>query len=473
MRFMKHKGDLSQRCAGNACFLSQALLAFCVIGCGGNTASLTTSAPGPQKYFAPVVAGNTNGGLALSTIGTYTIDDLAAKFSQTTYSLHPPNQQGPQVLNSGLFSVSSRGLLNLGISANYVFSDFTSVWETTTYNPARPGGFAVELAGQAGGLVQLAGQPVVPLVAAVHCPNLTSPKPYQFVTIPAAFIRESVGMPPPAFTWNPTTETAYGSVDISSSGSIVTFSNIHQFTLPSVGGSGAPALPASPLATGACALTFVGNTISLPFPLIITNPGVGQKTPPSATIGIGPTGLLVADNGVIDAGQYQNSLGAGTGAVGLPKPSSPLDSVAVLGARYLGFIYGAGRYINSSSPTGWSSHIASFGFPTVPASCTSTAASTSTLIYGGDFTNDIPSAYPDGYGNCDLAIDLGEQDVTNNGLYPTATVWMGASYAANTTGKTNSFPAVAIAGKLNGKYVILLIGVDSAQPWSLYLLQSN
>lgn len=100
-------------------------------------------------------------------------------------------------------------------------------------------------------------------------------------------------------------------------------------------------------------------------------------------------------------------------------------------------------------------------------------ASTSTLLYGGDFTNDDPSTSSDGFGNCDLAIDLGTQDSANNGLFPNATVWLGTSYAANTTGKTYSFPAVAIAGQLNGKYAIFLLGVDSTEPWTIYLLQSN
>ena len=95
------------------------------------------------------------------------------------------------------------------------------------------------------------------------------------------------------------------------------------------------------------------------------------------------------------------------------------------------------------------------------------------LIYGGDFTKDNPSASSNGFGNCDLAIDLGSQDPSNNGRFPKATVWIGASYAANTTGKTYSFQAVAIAGQLNGKYAIFLLGVDSVEPWTIYLLQSN
>jgi hypothetical protein len=109
------------------------------------------------------------------------------------------------------------------------------------------------------------------------------------------------------------------------------------------------------------------------------------------------------------------------------------------------------------------------------------------LIYGGDYPQnngqDNPSASPNGFGNCDFAIDLGIQDPSNNGLYPSATVWVGSCYAGNIaggacsagniSGSTYSFQAVAIAGQLNGKYAIFLIGVDSTQPWAVYLLQSN
>ena len=118
-------------------------------------------------------------------------------------------------------------------------------------------------------------------------------------------------------------------------------------------------------------------------------------------------------------------------------------------------------------------------FSTVPPSCPSLTPPTPTLIYGGVFMNDDPSTSPGGFGNCDLAIDLGTQDPANNGLYPHVTVWMGANYVANTTKNEYSFPAVAIAGQLNGKYAIFVLGVDfklaadSRQPCSIYLLRSN
>jgi hypothetical protein len=101
------------------------------------------------------------------------------------------------------------------------------------------------------------------------------------------------------------------------------------------------------------------------------------------------------------------------------------------------------------------------------------ATPTATLIYGGDFPGDDPSSAPDGYGNCDFAIDLGTQSSSNNGLFPNATVWVGSGYAGNTAGVTYSFPAVVIAGQIGAKYALFVLGVDSSQPWAIDLMQSN
>jgi hypothetical protein len=134
--------------------------------------------------------------------------------------------------------------------------------------------------------VQLVGQPVAPLVAATQCPNQATPQTYQFVTIPAALpIPNGLAVSP---SWDPATETAYGSVDISSSGSTITFNNIHQFTLPVAGGTGAPSHLAASPATGACGPTYFGNTISTPNIVITAPSSTGQGTTSAqATIGIG------------------------------------------------------------------------------------------------------------------------------------------------------------------------------------------
>ncbi len=464
------------------------LLLMAVIGCGGSSESTNpapaptpSATPGPQAYLAPSVAGAAVG------INSFTIDDVADTFSQSTFLLNPPIQQGPQVINAGVVAVAERGLRNLGITANYVANSGSNGvppgYYPVIYSPPEPGSYAVELAGQAGGLEQLVGQPMAPLVAATQCPTQTKAQTYLFVTIPAALAPPKT-IPRPADTWDPTSETAYGSVDVTSNGQTVTLQNIQQFTLSSEGGTGAPSMTAPSSATGACGSTFFGNTITVPGQLTVTNPGNGQSTSGQAILGLGASsGLLVEDNGVgtIQASPgeplnvpYVNVLGAGTGAVGLPQPSSAIDADTAVGAQYLGFIYAAGIYPgNSSSPTGWSSHLASFGFSSVPPSCASIAAPTSTLIYGGDFASDDPSSSADGYGNCDFAIDLGNQSSSKNGLFPNVTVWVGAGYAGNTTGVTYSFPAIAISGQIGAKYVLFILGVDSSQPWAIDLLQSN
>ena len=500
MQYLPSERVSSRKIARGACLLGTASMFLCAIGCGsgkgnpGTTpdtpATPTTPTAGLQTYFSPYVVGTTNGAAKGLLTGPkiYTIDDTGNKFSQSTFQLQLPQQQGSQVINAGVTAAAQRGLLMLGITANYIPNATTNVFDATTYNPPKTGSFAVELANQTGGLVQLVGQPVAPLVAATQCPTLKTAQTYQFLTIPAGLI-DSSSSGQQAGTWDPTTDTAYGSVDISSNGSSVTFNNIHQYTLPSVGGSGAPAQQPSSSVTGACGQTVFGDTITVG-QLTVTNPrpGSGAATPPQASVGIGSTGLLVEHNGSGDptnatfpgtspALKYDNTLGAGTGAAGLPKPSSALDTNALRGAQYLGFVYGAGTYSGSSfaPPNGWSSHLASFGFSTVPSSCASVASATNTMIYGGDFANDDPTNSSNGFGNCDLAIDLGTQDASNNGLFSNATVWLGANYAANTTSKTYSFSAVAIAGQLNGKYALFLLGVDTNtnQPWAIYLLQSN
>ncbi|WP_158822769.1 hypothetical protein [Granulicella sp. S156] len=468
-RFESHI-DPSGQFARAAARLGTVLLLCWLAGCGKGVAPVTQTAPtttGPQTYFAPYVTGVTGSTTPL----TYTIDDVApGTFSQTTYQ--PLTQPGPQVLNAGVLTVGQRGLRSLGITATYTFSNDTISYQVTPYPmPGLPGSFAVELAGQAGGLVQLVGQPVQPLVAATQCPN-SSVQTYQFVTIPTA-------------QWDPTTDTAYGSVEIASSGSDVTFKNISQSTLA----GGEPTQRSASSVTGACGPTFFGNITNVPGQLVVTDPGIGTVLPAQAQIGIGSSGLLVENNGAggVMAGtspplDYENVLGAGTGAVGLPKPTSALDTGTLVGAQYLGFIYEAGA--NSPAVT-WSSNLASFGFSSGPSGCPSVKGNNpSSTIYGGDFPVNLKTGLSDPgpnnsqnpnypYGNCDFVIDLGAPQDSSNSLYTQAKVWLGASYPGYSPSITYPFSAVAVAGQLGDQYAIFVIGFDSTQPWAIYLLQSS
>ena len=249
--------DPSRQFASMAARLGTVLLLCWLAGCGKGVAPTTqtaTTTPEPQTYFAPFVNGSS--GLGQAPL-TYTFDDVAGAFSQTSYQ--SLTQPGPDVLSAGSFMIGQRGLRSLDISAAY-----------SGTSASKPGSFAVELADQAGGLVQMVGQSAQPLVAATQCPN-SSTQTYQFVTIPAPLSYQlQTGNPgqPPTYQapnqWNPKTDTAYGSVDIVSSGSTVTFQNIHQYTLPSEGGTGAPAQPPSSSVTGACGPTFFGNITNVP-----------------------------------------------------------------------------------------------------------------------------------------------------------------------------------------------------------------
>jgi hypothetical protein len=464
--------------------------------------SSTTSAPtapvitysGPQTYFAGAVAGGYTGSTLSdsSNLATYTFDDTRNTFAQFTYAFSG-TQEGPQMNYSGDVSALPRGFLNLGvIYSNGKYGLSYSGGGSTTYDPPRGSGqncspycnWAVELPNEAGGLVNLQGMPFVPLVAAQACPSYSTASTFQFVTIPSY-----VGGPTGGGTiapWNPQLDTAYGTVQIATTGDTVKFESIHQFTSNGTQLTSYQDLPNSPAAvtatTGACSPTFFGNTISVPNPLIITNPGVGQTVTPGAIVGIGPSGLLLESNNSYGAeaansqssAPYQPFLGAGTGAMGLPQPSASIDTSALMSAQYAGVIYGGG-----TTGTDWTSLIASFGFSSMPSSCPSGIFTTP--IYGGDFADNNPGSSAaqanGGFGNCDTVLDLGAQDTSSNGLFPQATVTLYSGFGGNTTPLPHSFPATAIVGQLQGKYAIFLIGVDTSatpnQAWGIYLFQSN
>lgn len=469
---------LARVAVGLGTVLTLCWLAGCGSGVGPGTQTATaTPSPSVQTYFGPFLDGVTVAGQQGPL--AYTFDDVGKEFSQTAYDVL--TSPGPNVLKAGTLSTGSRGLESLDIT----ITNGSPVIQTSS----APGNFAMELAGQAGGFVQFAGQAGVPLVAATQCPSFSSAQTYQFITIPAPVNYQIVGatasQPLPyqsTDSWNPTTDTAYGSVDIVTTGSTVTFQNIKQYRLPSevaLDGMGtSPKQPPSSSVPGACGPTSFGSITNVPGTLVVTDPGSGQSNPPQAHIGIGPTGLLVEDNGHSLTGgkgflantnpalQYNNVLGAGTGAVGLPKPSGAVDTGTLIGKQYLGFIYEARGVTGTES-----SNLTSFGvYSSASSACTSVAVgpSSGTSIYGGDF-NPANSSN----GNCDFAIDLGPQDASNNGSYPQAKVWLGPSYPGYSTSIKYPFSAVAIAGQLGSQYAIFVIGFDSVQPWAIYLLSSN
>jgi hypothetical protein len=484
----------------SALLILQALVA---VGCGSGVSNATApsaAAPstpavtGPQTYFESAVEGPVAGtGGITQQLATFSIDDTKQTFAQTTYGFGQL-QSGPQLNYSGSFSKLPRGLLSLSTDFYYATYGLNSCGQADcdTYPSPAIGGYAVELAGQAGGLVQLDKLPFTPLAAATACPASSKPLAYQFVTIPAAVSDPTTDGSP--FTWDPMFDTAYGTVGVSTAGGSVVFSNIAQFTAAGKQIINYSTLAGAPVAytsiSGTCSPTFYGNTISVPGTVTITSTPTTETFGVSATVGIGPTNLLVESNGNLQAivgasvpSGYQPFLGAGSGAMGLPKPTSPIVLSDLAGAQYLGFIYNSGTA--SSGATGWTSTLGSFGgFPaSLPASCAAETDATGTQsnpIFGGDFPNNDATMTGDAsvatFGNCDVSIYLNAQDPNNNGLFPNASVTLGPNFSGNGTGNFSTstgavtFPAVAIAGQLGGKFAIFLV---SSTGEGIYLFQSN
>ena len=159
------------------------LLILWTAGCGGSTPTTPSkSQASPQTYFTPAVVGD-----AVASPTAYSFDDTALSFQQTTYSTE--TQPGPQILEAGNFTLAQRGLRGMGISTSYGLDPSNpNAYIPHNFNPPESGSFAVELAGQIGGLAQLLGQPVEPLVAATECPSSSSHQTYQFVIIPGSLL---------------------------------------------------------------------------------------------------------------------------------------------------------------------------------------------------------------------------------------------------------------------------------------------
>ncbi|MGA9673483.1 MAG: hypothetical protein WBQ94_30105 [Terracidiphilus sp.] len=450
------------------------LLGLVAVTLPGCNSAITKAGNGSQT---PNTAQNYLGG-GVGNLQTYQIDHVGNTFVVTSYNFATGGTAiGGSIQDSGSVSQLGSGIYDLDIT--YLLGGYT------LGPPPLTGNWLVEMPGQAA-LNELEATSsgitftsFAPLAPTSSCPSYSSSQSFQFVTIPNKLSTKTTIS---AGGWNPKIETAFGSFSVTTNANSVNFANIGQFTLPSANGGapGAPVNPAPSSAAAACSSTFFGDTISYPTSSTVTDPGgPTQSIPPSATIAIGPTGFLVEDAGSPSGTDtslppYENLLGAGYGAIGLPKPAAALTTTSLVSAQYQGILYGAAS--GSSAPISSPGFrlIGSFGYPkSQTPSCAGLPAQTSsnTILYGGEFNNNDPSA--NAFGNCDLAIDLGSQDASNNGLYTGVNVYVSTSFPHNDGSSASPFRAVAVAGQINGKYAIFLIGVDAIQPWGIYLLQSN
>ena len=254
--------------------LSGALI-VALAGCGSSSKTTTIAPPPPdpsQLYFSP-----TMGDVYAST---YAIDNTANTFVRTVYGFDGSPANGGTVTDSGVVSTLPNGIVSLGIEYNENVSGVK-----TTYNPPLTGSWAVELPGQAALIGMTDYSSFTPAVPTGACPSLTIATTFQFVTIPNRFSPNEASVA--ANNWSPSLETAFGSVEVKTTGAAVNFSNVSQKTLPTNGApAGAPANPGPASVSAVCAPTFYGSTIGVPGSVIVINPGSNQSVPPTATVGI-------------------------------------------------------------------------------------------------------------------------------------------------------------------------------------------
>jgi hypothetical protein len=340
----------------------------------------------------------------------------------------------------------------------------------------------------------------VAMVENTACPDFQTSATFLYVTVPAANATGAVST------------ADYGTVGIKTEGSAVTFS-ANPFLV------GALSQTASTV-TGACSDSFFGPLTTFPLN------SIGQTS--FDRIAIGAAGLLIDSftaSGTPGAfGQSSSS----SGVIGVAAPSGPISPSALVSADYTGYFYAPQSQItfNASLPYDATFLASAFGNHTAssqacsaldssiranqgPSSSGTVAALPSpNSLYGGEFltmvggtaANDPTGAQ--GSENCDVVIDLGMPDPKSNGLFPNATIFIGSNYPpfsianpwlCNGLNQGNglpcaaSFPAVAVVGQMNGKFVIFVassaqstppaqlpdaFGNLSPQPAGIYLFQN-
>jgi hypothetical protein len=402
--------------------------------------------------------------------------------------------QTPTNIIAGTFASTDTGFL--GITESFAT---TSTGIPTSQNPPITGAWAVEIPG-AGALANLlrldttstpSTTRAAPIAMAQNtaCPDFSASADFLYVTVPNVGINSDLA--------------DYGIVGVHSQGSAVTFS-AQPFLV------GSQQQPASTV-TGGCSQTNLGALTAYPLNSFAEASNL-------ELISIGSSGLLVSsfNQGVGSGGGV---FGGKTGVIGVAEPSSPVDVSSVVGAQYNGFIFSP---LNTAQQPSFDITVLASAFGNHTASsqpCSALQASLAAnnengngpvpvlpsvnTLYGGEFltiagtaaVNDPTGA--NGSENCDVAVDLGTQDSSNNGLFPNATIFIGSTFppfsVSNpwTCGGAScavSFPAAAIVGQVQGQLVIFVSasGVSSppaqlpngssapsAQPLGIYLFQKT
>lgn len=457
--------------------LGVALLASLLLfssGCGETAKPVVSSAAGQvDTYFGgPLGAGSS----VSKSASTFDHSANQVAVSGFIVSSQNPSASGalvPLDIIHGTFTPADTGFL--GITESYAIPSSSSI--PSAQNPPITGAWAVEIPG-AGALANFlnVNTSVVPATAVAApaamaqntaCPNFPATSPFLFVTVPYKTMNSDFA--------------DYGIANIQSQGSAVTFA-VQPFLI----GSNPQA---TSTVTGGCSQTVLGEITAYPLN------SFGSSGPQPELIGIGKAGLLVSYFSPTTSSNFLGAFGGATGVLGVAEPSAPLDISSVISAQYNGFLFSPE---NRATQPGYDITVlaSSFGHHTgASEACSVLQASLAAnngqgngtvpvlpspnTIYGGEFLTVSASGTVNdptgtsGSENCDVAIDLGAQDL-NNGLFPNATVFVGSNFppfsASNSWTCSSvgvcavSFPAAAIVGQVQGHYVIFVAASGVSNP---------
>jgi hypothetical protein len=461
-------------------------------GCGQTAKSFTPASQGlVYSYFgSPFSVTASDLPRSVSTF-----DHSANQIGVSSF-ISTPTAQVPSGILNGTFVAAPTGFLKITETFATTGSGVIS-----PQNPPLTGAWAVEIPGAgalanllsvntAGGIPALAAP--VAMAENTACPDFSqTAAQFLYVAVPNAGL---------------TTDTAdYGGVNITTVGSAVVLS-AQPFLI-------GPMPQAPSTVTGGCSNTFFGPLTAYP----LNSFGTPSNLELITTSG---SGLLVSAFASGNAGSSPGAFGGGTGVIGVATPAAPVDVKSVVSAQYNGFIYApqttaSSSYDISMLASAFGDHVAaSQACSALQSSLVAnngqgagTVASlpSANSIYGGEFLSATNAGFAndptgaDGSENCDVVIDLGNQDSTTNGLFPSATVFIGSDYPPFSANKpwvcfgttltcAASFPAAAVVGKVQGQNVIFVassafsnpaarlpnnLGAAIVQPVGIYLFQKT
>jgi len=372
------------------------------------------------------------------------IDQTSGVYRYTSVLL-PGQQTNPVPNSSGIFN-AYQGFRNLGDTSGATGLPGAQYFGLGIEEPSRLAFFASN-----------SSQAIAALVPrqSSACITPTAAATYAFMTLPNA-------------GFNPATDPAWGTVQISASGSAFTFSGAKQYTESSAAAS----TSLIPFSASNCAHS--SNASPLGY-FIDTQAANGAEIRSF----LGPTGMLVSDI----QGTDQNGLPlAVPGFIGMVQPASALDLASVTGSPTNPILYRSFLYQPLNSPAVQYGFMGqnSGSFLIGVDDSLFTSKNTPGMMGGWQgltaFTFPLQASGASGTG----AFVFGSPDANDPGLFPHARFLYqitGPCPTGTTTFASGycSSPAVAIAGQHDGKYIILVSGIWvplNNAPTLLVLVQS-